>query len=195
MFNNDSFENTIASAVTGINDHTEGDKRLEMSSQNHAILQMRLGVQLSLYDTYTVASELSIDVSTPERQKILGRCQVKAERELKPDLAIYPAEEFDFIDPEEGSDPVRVTKIPRACIEIISPSQSTHEIINKFRAYFELGVQSCWYVDSNLKLVKVYSSMKSKDTKTFEKEDEVTDSVLGVSVALSKMFGKYYTKS
>lgn len=189
MLNHESLDNTsnLTKEVSQTNPLVE---IFNMSSRNHAIIQMRLGAQLNQYEQYTVASELSIDVGTRERQTLLEKCQIKAERELKPDLVVYPVAEFDVIDPEEGVDPVRVTEIPLACIEIISPSQSTHEIVNKFRAYFELGVRSCWYVDSYLRQVKVYSSLKMKDTVTFEGVAEVVDPILGVSIPLNKIFGK-----
>lgn len=190
MFEHESLDNTsnLIKEVSQTNPFVEISSN--MSSRNHAIIQMRLGAQLNRYGQYTVASGLSIDVGTKERQTLLEKCQVKAERELKPDLAVYPVSEFDVIDPEEGVDPVRVTEMPLACIEIISPSQSTHEIVNRFRAYFELGVRSCWYVDSNLRLVKVYSSLKMKDTATFEGVAEVVDPILGVSIPLNRIFGK-----
>lgn len=126
MLDHEPFDNT-SNLVKEVNQGNPAAEIFNMSSRNHAIIQMRLGAQLNQYEQYTVASELSIDVGTRERQTLLEKCQVGAERELKPDLAVYPVAEFDVIDPEEGEEPVRVKEIPLACIEIISPSQSTYE--------------------------------------------------------------------
>ncbi len=156
-----------------------------MSSKNHGILQARLAGFFNLSDAYNSATELSIDVSTPERQEILKKYDLHAERELKPDVAVYLADTFDYVDPTVGIDPVRVHEIPLCCVEIVSPSQSSREITNKFKAYFDLGVKSCWYVDPNLKLLKVYFSIQT--SKIFE-EGEIIDPTLDIHLPVNKIF-------
>jgi Uma2 family endonuclease len=128
-----------------------------MGSKNHAIVQVRLGAQLSLLgDKYTGAINLSLDMSTSERQEILKNHGVDKTMELEPDLVLYNFTDFGFISASKGRDKERVMEVPLLCVEIISPDQSSTEILKKFGVYFELGVQSCWYVDSALTLVRVY---------------------------------------
>lgn len=163
------------------------EEDIQMSSINHALVQTHL-IKTLPDDQFTVATELSLDVSSPERQAILKKYHIKAERELKPDICLYDAQDLDYLDPElEEDDAARLEKAPLLCIEIVSPSQSSLEILRKFRVYFAMGVKSCWYVDPNLKLIKIYSSLQQ--SKSFEKE-EVFDSVLNIHLPLNKIFFK-----
>ena len=42
--------------------------------------------------------------------------------------------------------------------EILSPKQDTYDILEKFKAYFALGITSCWLVAPALRTVTVYAS-------------------------------------
>ena len=104
----------------------------DVASQNHAVTQLRLGVQLFLLgDNYTAATDLSLDMSN--RQDILKKHGLSETRELKPDLVLYHAKDFGFIKASKGMDKVRVTEAPLLCVEIISPTQGNQEILNKFK--------------------------------------------------------------
>ncbi|NJO17873.1 MAG: Uma2 family endonuclease [Thioploca sp.] len=163
------------------------EEDIQISSINHALVQTHL-IRILPDDQFTIATELSLDVSSPERQAILKKYHVKAERELKPDICLYNAQDLDYLDPELAEDDIaRLEKVPLLCIEIVSPSQASLEILRKFRVYFAMGVKSCWYVDPNLKLVKIYSSLQQ--SKSFE-EGEVFDSVLNIHLPLNKIFFK-----
>jgi Uma2 family endonuclease len=140
-----------------------------------------------LEDQFNAATELSLDVSVTERQDILRKCKVKAELDLKPDVCLYYAEDFDYIEPAEDVDVLRVEKMPLLCVEIVSPTQSSHDIIPKFRAYFAMGVKSCWLVDPTLKTIVVYSS-PSRSKFFGMTESEVVDSVLPIRLPLEKIF-------
>lgn len=181
------------SITKGDLDHQPEEEKT-VSSQNHGLTQLRIGAQLfHLSDQYNVATQLSLDVSSPERQQILSQCKVKAERELKPDIVLYYAKDFDYIDPTEDLDVVRVEQMPLLCVEIVSPTQTSQDILPKLRAYFALGVKSCWYVDPNLKLIQVYSS--PKESKTFVTLEDVFDQVLEIRLPLSKIFSKRYKQN
>jgi Uma2 family endonuclease len=163
------------------------EEDIDMGSANHALIQTRL-IRTLPEDKFTIATELSLDVSSPERQNILAHCKISAKHELKPDIALYYAQDFDYIDPAEDIDLVRVEKMPLLCIEVVSPSQSSGLILAKLRAYFAMGAKSCWYVDPNLKLVKVFSSPKQSEP--FFEKDELFDSVLDIRLPLNKIFAK-----
>ncbi len=47
-------------------------------------------------------------------------------------------------------------EMPKLVIEVISPRQGSFSIIEKFQAYFALGIQSCWLVDPITAVVSVY---------------------------------------
>jgi Uma2 family endonuclease len=169
-------------------DLTTFAKDIELS-QNHAIVQPRLVGWLIQDDRFTVATELGIDVSTPDRQQMLKKCRFRAERELKPDVCLYSVNDLNYLDPaEQEYDVARTPKVPLLCIEIVSPSQGSNEILRKFCAYFAMGVKSCWYVDPNLKVIKIYSSPKDSDI--FSETAEVIDKVLNIHLPLDKIFFK-----
>ncbi len=177
--------------MTRDNPNYQQEEENTVSSQNHGLTQLRIGAELlHLSDQYSAATELSLDVSSSERQQILSQCKVKADRELRPDIVLYYAKDFDYIDPTEDLDVVRVEQMPLLCVEIVSPTQTSQDILPKFRAYFALGVKSCWYVDPNLKLIQVYSS--PKESKTFVTQEDVFDQILEIRLPLSKIFSKRY---
>ncbi len=163
------------------------EEDIDMGSANHALVQTRL-IRTLPEDKFTIATELSLDMSSPERQNILANCKISAKHELKPDIVLYYAQDFDYIDPAEDVDMVRVEKVPLLCIEVVSPSQTSGLILAKLRAYFAMGAKSCWYVEPNLKLVKVFSSPKQSEP--FFEKDELIDRVLDIRLPLNKIFAK-----
>jgi Uma2 family endonuclease len=79
--------------------------------------------------------------------------------------------------------------MPSLAIEVLSPTQGTNEVVANFRAYFALGIKSCWLVDTSLKNITVYKS--PKESKTYDMIDgEVVDRVLDFRLPLSKIFAK-----
>lgn len=163
---------------------TTNTEKADMASKNHAITQLRLGAQLlGLGDNYTGVVELSLDMATPERADILKKHGLEETRELKPDLVLYHAKDLAF---EKGKDKVRVTEPPLLCVEIVSPTQGSLEILNKFRVYFDIGVKSCWYVDPILETVHVYSG--NVDSKEVFYNTNLIDHTVDAKIPLNKIF-------
>lgn len=74
-------------------------------------------------------------------------------------------------------------------IEVLSPSQSVSFLIRKIKAYFALGVKSCWLVAPSMEIVNVYSQPNLH--KTFDLNDtEVIDDLMGIHLPLQKLFQK-----
>ena len=46
------------------------------------------------------------------------------------------------------NDILRMSEMPLLAIEVLSPKQGIYDILEKFKLYFSLGVQSCWLGDS-----------------------------------------------
>jgi hypothetical protein len=163
------------------------EETFEMSSRNHAIVQGRLsGYFYFMVKGFSAPTELSLDMTSPPRQMLLKKYDIARTRELKPDVAIFHAKDFGFMKRSKGPDPKRVTEIPLAVFEIISPSQSSWEILNKFSVYFDLGVKSSWMIDPNVNGVWVYHNLEN--FKFFSLTDEVTDDILNVRVPLETIF-------
>jgi Uma2 family endonuclease len=106
---------------------------------------------------------------------------------------LFHAGEIDYLEPDEG-DVLKTEKVPLLCVEIISPSQSSTQILRKIRAYFAIGVKSCWYVDPNLKLINIYSE-NLRNVETFTKTDEVIDHHLNICFPLTKILSKQVPKT
>jgi Uma2 family endonuclease len=174
------------------------EKQFNMSSINHSLTQARLTGLLISDERYTVAIELSLDVSFPERQEILKRCNISSDRKsppetLIPDICLFHAGEIDYLEPDE-EDVLKTEKVPLLCVEIVSSSQSSTQILRKFGVYFAMGVKSCWYVDPKLKLINVYSE-NLRSVETFTKTDEVIDHHLNIRFPLTKVLSKQVPKT
>lgn len=145
----------------------EQERGKPMPSKNHAILQNRIGFELTLHyqDKYTILSEVKLD--TPPVDMV-------------PDVAIYPLLEFDSLHDE-----VKMTQMPLGIVEIISPSQGDGELVDKISRYFDVGVQSCWLVQPTFRIVTVFSS--KIDFQTFI-DGEVHDTVLDIRIPLRQLF-------
>jgi Uma2 family endonuclease len=139
-----------------------------MPSKLHGYVQLKIGTLLDMAygEVYTLFSELNLDLS---------------QWESVPDLSIYPKMEIDF-----SQDEVRVTTPPLCAIEILSPTQSLQELIDKARKYFSYGVGSCWLVIPGLKNIYVFSSPTAY--RMFQDDQTLSDAVLGIELDLSKVF-------
>jgi Uma2 family endonuclease len=145
----------------------------KVSSLNHSLVQSRL-VKAIDEQQFSIATGLSLDISKAD---------------FSPDICLYSAadEEIDFLDSSEQDDLLRVSKMPLVAIEILSPTQGNREILAKIRAYFVLGIKSCWLVDPGVKTITVYAS--PNHSKTYDMEDaEVIDNTLNLRLPLQKIF-------
>jgi Uma2 family endonuclease len=168
------------------------EEKKEMGSINHSLVQSRL-IKALPDDNYAIATELSLDVSSPERQEVLKKCNISPDRKSKqetiiPDICLFSAGEIDYLEPDE-EDVLKTEKVPLLCVEIVSSSQSSTQILRKFGVYFAMGVKSCWYVDPKLKLINVYSE-NLRNVETFTKAAEVIDPHLDIRLPLTKILSK-----
>ncbi len=83
---------------------TSSEEERDMSSQNHSLVQARLGGLFNLDDRFNAATELTLDVSRID----LTPFKIQATQELEPDVVVYYANEFDVIDPTEDFDVLKV---------------------------------------------------------------------------------------
>ncbi|RKZ92745.1 MAG: hypothetical protein DRR19_03265 [Candidatus Parabeggiatoa sp. nov. 1] len=150
-----------------------------VGSLNHSIIQARLA-RLLPDDNFTIAIELSLDI----KQTDVSQFNLKAKEELVPDVCLYP----NTIKFHPTDDVSKMQQMPLLSIEIISPRQGIDDIVNKFKAYFALGVKSCWLVIPTLKSISVYSQMNNFNIFETKDDTEVTDKVLDIRVPLKKVF-------
>lgn len=155
------------------------DEELDVGSVNHSLIQARLTRLLSENEQFTVMVELSLDV----KQMDLSRFNLKVKDELVPDVCVYVGE---FSEPDMD-DLLTMSQMPDLAIEILSPSQSVNFLIRKIKAYFALGVKSCWLVVPPMTQVSVYQ--QANWHKTFDLNDtEIVDEALGIRLPIQSVF-------
>jgi len=157
------------------------DEESDMGSLMHSGTQAKLTGLLINNEKLSVFTELSLDVS----QHDLNRYRLNIKNELKPDICAYkdtpptPDEEFE-------DDLITVSQMPDLAIEVLSPSQSVSYLVRKIKAYFALGVRSCWLVMPSLDEIRVFSQADSY--KTFALNDtELFDEVMDIHLPIAKV--------
>jgi Uma2 family endonuclease len=137
-----------------------------MPSKNVAKLKSILGKFLGKYeDNYDIYLNLSLDLSTGK---------------VTPDLCFFTPEPSDWLEDE-----IRVKEVPLGVIEIVSPKQSTQDLVDKLDIYFGAGVQSCWIVIPTFKMINIFHA--KHDYKTFM-AGELLDEKLGIKLNLEEVF-------
>lgn len=146
----------------------EVERNKPMPSLNHGLIQANLifALQLNYREKYSIASELSLDLSGWESV---------------PDICLFPKR---AINPRQ--DIVTVTEPPLCAIEIISPSQSINELASKAEKYFQYGVKSCWIVIPALQNIYVFSAPDSYEM--FKASESLFDNTLGIELPLKEVF-------
>lgn len=147
----------------------------DVGSFNHSTVQANVAHVLKLTDKYTVSIELSLDSSELDKSKF------DVADELIPDVCVYPKRPL-----VKSGDILKMEQMPLMVAEILSFRQFTSSLIEKFAAYFALGVQSCWLVDPLTRTVHVYSSID--EWNSFRTEDELVDNALDIRIAVAKIF-------
>ncbi len=151
-----------------------------MGSWNHSITQSRVASLLSNDERFVVPVELSLDVS----QIDLSQFGVKAKEELIPDVCLYPKEGHR---PKRGDDILKMPEMPLLIIEVLSPKQIIDDILAKFKAYFALGVKSCWLIVPVNESITVYSA--PNHFRTFGTDaEEVVDDIMDIHLPIQKLF-------
>ncbi|MDM8561423.1 Uma2 family endonuclease [Candidatus Parabeggiatoa sp. HSG14] len=160
-------------------EYQQDDEVLEMPSRNHSFTQARITSLLSNDERFTPFVELSLDVS----QTDLTQFGLKIKEEIIPDICLYP----NSVGFNDEDDDLKMQDMPLLAIEIISPRQAISDLLAKFKAYFALGVKSCWLIIPPLKTVAVYS--QPSHFKTFAMDmTEVIDEVMDIRLPIHKIF-------
>jgi Uma2 family endonuclease len=152
----------------------ETEESVDMGSHNHAMVQTNLGFLLKRLGKYSVFTELSLDSSGIDLK------QFNVRDEVKPDLCLYPKRNLS-----RPFDILKMVEMPLLAVEILSPRQGVQDILEKFAAYFALGVKSCWLVDPITAIVAVYSAL---DQHKIYSDGEVMDETLDLRLPFVEIF-------
>ena len=150
----------------------------EVGSYNHSYFQIDLALHLLQAGDFTVLPELSLDTEKLKDETLRSAFKL----ELKPDLSVYPARP----KPNVRDDILRMTEMPLLVVEVLSPMQSLHKLSRKVKAYFALGVQSCWIVAPQIEVVTVYTS--ADESVSYTIGQNVIDEATGIELSVSDIF-------
>ncbi|MBV7333546.1 Uma2 family endonuclease [Chloroflexi bacterium TSY] len=147
----------------------------DMGSFNHSTVQANVAYLLKRIGKFTVSVELSLDSSS------LDKNIFDVKDELIPDVCIYPKRKL--LSP---FDVLKMKDMPLMVVEVLSFRQFQSSLIEKFNAYFALGIESCWLVDPVIRNVHVFSTIN--DWKTFSIGDDLIDSKLNIQFPVAEVF-------
>jgi Uma2 family endonuclease len=144
----------------------EEERGKPVPSVNHSRLQIRLSVALFQHEPeYTILSELALELDG---------------HRFTPDLCVYPKMKVDFQEDE-----VRMTAPPLLAIEIVSPSQSTQDVVDKINDMLDASVESCWLVQPATETVSIFTPDKKPTTVS---EGAVSDPATEIEVEIDEIF-------
>jgi len=152
------------------------EESVDVGSFKHSSAQANLAFLLKRLGKYSVLTDLSLDISKVD----ISKFDISTKEEIKPDVCIYPKRKMNLLD-----DILRMSEMPLLAIEVLSPKQGVYDILEKFKLYFALGVQSCWLVIPNTRTVVVYSAPDG--FATFG-TGEVIDESLGIQIPIEEIF-------
>lgn len=139
-----------------------------MPSLNHGRIQLNTGIALGTrYRTkYSFGSETSLDLNGWPST---------------PDLLISPLAPLNL-----KADQIKVKEPPLGIIEILSPTQSLNDLVDKTDQYFAFGVKSCWIIIPSMAGVAIYDAPGSYVF--FNEKDVARDEVLELEVPVAEFF-------
>ncbi|XCN74287.1 MAG: Uma2 family endonuclease [Candidatus Electrothrix aestuarii] len=133
-------------------------------SLNHSYLCRRIIVELEKTGKWEAWPELTLDIGAG----------------LIPDLAVYKR---GTIRPNFHEDSTKCAVLPQLVIEVASPSQSIHELMQKAERFLKEGIAAVWTIEPYGQLVYVSRPGSRKVELTGQVSSE------GVSVNFSDIFG------
>jgi Uma2 family endonuclease len=104
-----------------------------------------------------------------------------ADRVMVPDIGIFPKMAVDM-----ANDNIVAQQSPLTTIEILSPTQSIGELINKAASYFASGVKSCWIVVPEVSGIFVYSA--PGEYTFFHKGQTLVDAATSIELPVAPLF-------
>ncbi len=140
-------------------------------SFNHAYIGANLVLLFGKLNLYTILIEVSLEIQG---------------KEYVPDVALYSKRKMQRSGLPPSEDIIRMTEMPLLAIEVLSPKQSTQDVIDKIKVYFENGIKSCWFINPTIHTVTVYKSFK--DFRTYVENMDLEDDSLGIKMSVSEIF-------
>lgn len=144
----------------------EEERGKPMPSYNHSWIQANLIGEFLKHRAYRCHSELTLEIQG---------------QRLTPDISLYPG----TAPIDLRHDIIRQTAPPFLVVEILSPQQASHEVLQKLDLYFAHGVKSCWVVTPPAHALSIYAA---DGTASHHTSGPATDTVLGLTVDVDALF-------
>ncbi len=159
------------------------EEQADMPSKRHSLTQTNLTILLGNDERFSTFIELSLDAASID----LTQLGLKNKDEVIPDICVYL--ESPPLDDEPGDDEARVAQIPDLAIEVLSPTQAINDLLKKIKAYFAMGVKSCWLVIPSLEEIRVFSE-ELRHYKNFDinNSEIVDDEIMDIHLPIQKIF-------
>ncbi|GAC1334132.1 MAG: hypothetical protein NVSMB14_01170 [Isosphaeraceae bacterium] len=143
-----------------------------------------------VYTSYLLARLLSSYVETMKIGQVVHELifdfRPTINRRRRPDAAFISAEKWPF-----GKRPPVTTYwkiVPDLAIEVVSPSDAMHEVLEKVEEYFQVGVRQVWLVAANVEKVYAYESPTSVRVLGIDDELEAETLIPGFRLSLRTLF-------
>ena len=145
---------------------------------------------MGVYETYIASLLLQCLVG----QKKYGRAVMETlfdftrtlDKKRRPDLALVSYDRW----PREKQVPRTEAwdVVPNLAVEVVSPTNTADDVVDKLAEYFQVGVERVWVVYPSQRQVYVYAS--PTDVKVVTEDEELSDEVLlpGFRLALTALF-------
>lgn len=143
----------------------EQERGKPLPSRNHAACQINLGAEFHKQPGFRILGEFTLEFEGVP---------------YTPDLSIYPKQAMDWLEDE-----IRGQTPPLAVVEIFSPMQGYHPVMEKLKVYFRNGLKSCWLVSPHLKSITIAGP--DGDEQTFS-SGVVVDPRTGLKAEVSAVF-------
>ena len=184
----DNIDQTDVSTIL-INSHITLEEFLDNDIEGYEYVNGALKrMSLPTMEHGEISMGLILPLGTYVRDKQIGRLYPAdttfklGDRLVKPDIAYVSNERLP--DNRRQASPIP----PDLAIEVISPSESQYDIIEKALAYLEAGTRLVWVIEPIAQTVTVYRS--KTDIKMLTNNDTLTgeDVVEGFSCPVAQLF-------
>lgn len=152
----------------------EEQKFDDIGSFNHALVLANLAYLLNQAGNFSVFTRLSLDTTSQDLS------QYGVRDEMIPDVCLYDKRKIIPFD-----DILRMSEMPQLVIEVLSLREKSPTLIQKIKAYFALGVQSCWLIDPSNQRASVYRDVHNRETFL---TGNLIDKKIGIKIPLREIF-------
>jgi len=115
-----------------------------------------------------------------------GPCKTLLRHIRKPDVGFVSFETLKLHPPRKN----RLSRCPDLAVEVLSPGNTTSEMEMKLKEYFETGARLVWYIEPQIRSVRVYTAANSWEDIRSDGTLSGGDVLPGFELPLARLFEK-----